>query len=68
MPLGKLSKTQIAKGFECLEEVQAAIEGRNICYRRQTFIRKIFRKISLTALYYFVEEHVYITILLLKYS
>ncbi len=54
MPLGKLSKTQIAKGFECLEEVQAAIEGRNIC--RQTFIRKIFRKISLTALDYVVEE------------
>ena len=27
MPLGKLSKTQIAKGFEALEEIQAAVEG-----------------------------------------
>lgn len=27
MPLGKLSKTQIAKGFECLEDIQAEIEG-----------------------------------------
>ncbi|CAH1797246.1 unnamed protein product [Owenia fusiformis] len=26
MPLGKLSKVQIAKGFECLEEIQKAIE------------------------------------------
>ena len=26
MPLGKLSKTQIAKGFECLEELEEAIE------------------------------------------
>ena len=27
MPLGKLSKTQIAKGFEALEEIQAAVES-----------------------------------------
>ena len=27
MPLGKLSKTQIAKGFEALEEIQAVVEG-----------------------------------------
>lgn len=26
MPLGKLSKTQIAKGFEVLEEIQAAMD------------------------------------------
>lgn len=31
MPLGKLSKIQIAKGFEVLEEIEAAInqKGRN---------------------------------------
>ncbi|XP_033757810.1 protein mono-ADP-ribosyltransferase PARP3-like [Pecten maximus] len=27
MPLGKLSKGQIAKGFECLDEIEAAIKG-----------------------------------------
>ncbi|XP_062613650.1 protein mono-ADP-ribosyltransferase PARP3-like [Saccostrea cucullata] len=29
MPLGKLSKTQIAKGFEVLEELEKAIDSRN---------------------------------------
>ncbi|KAK3103750.1 hypothetical protein FSP39_021612 [Pinctada imbricata] len=28
MPLGKLSKTQIAKGFECLEEIEEAVKAK----------------------------------------
>ena len=28
MPLGKLSKTQIAKGFEVLDEIEKAVEGK----------------------------------------
>lgn len=28
MPLGKLSKSQIAKGFEVLEEIEAAIKSK----------------------------------------
>ncbi len=27
MPLGKLSKSQIAKGFECLEEIEDAVKN-----------------------------------------
>ena len=27
MPLGKLSKSQIAKGFDCLEDLEGAING-----------------------------------------
>lgn len=29
MPLGKLSKTQIAKGFEVLEELEKAVDSKN---------------------------------------
>ena len=28
MPLGKLSKSQVAKGFECLEEIEDKIENK----------------------------------------
>ena len=39
MPLGKLSKTQIAKGFEALEQIQAAVEGlyQNTPWQKQFF-------------------------------
>lgn len=30
MPLGKISKTQIAKGFEVLEEIEAALKAKPI--------------------------------------
>lgn len=29
MPLGKLSKTQLAKGFEVLEELEQAVDSKN---------------------------------------
>ncbi len=29
MPLGKLSKAQIAKGFECLEEIEEAMKKKS---------------------------------------
>ena len=29
MPLGKLSKTQIARGFEVLEELEKAVDSKN---------------------------------------
>lgn len=45
MPLGKLSKMQIAKGFEVLEEIEAAMNQRRGKARLQELSSKFFTTI-----------------------
>lgn len=45
MPLGKLSKMQIAKGFEVLEEIEAAINQKATMARMQELSSKFFTTI-----------------------
>lgn len=45
MPLGKLSKIQIAKGFEALEEIEAAINQNNQRSRLEELSSKFFTTI-----------------------
>lgn len=45
MPLGKLSKLQIAKGFEVLEEIEAALNQRGKIARLQELSSKFFTTI-----------------------
>ncbi|KAM9758327.1 protein mono-ADP-ribosyltransferase PARP3 [Menidia menidia] len=45
MPLGKLSKSQIAKGFEVLEEIEAAMNQRNGGSRLEELSSKFFTTI-----------------------
>lgn len=42
MPLGKLSKMQIAKGFEVLEEIEAAMKQRRGSSRLEELSSKFF--------------------------
>lgn len=42
MPLGKLSKTQIAKGFDVLEEIEAAMNQRGGRARLEELSSKFF--------------------------
>lgn len=42
MPLGKLSKIQIAKGFEVLEEIEAAMKQRRGGSRLEELSSKFF--------------------------
>lgn len=42
MPLGKLSKMQIAKGFEVLEEIEAAMKQKKTSARLQELSSKFF--------------------------
>lgn len=45
MPLGKLSKLQIAKGFEVLEELEAAMDKRSARTRLEELSSKFFTTI-----------------------
>lgn len=45
MPLGKLSKTQIAKGFEVLEEIEAAMNQKRGGSRLEELSSKFFTTI-----------------------
>lgn len=45
MPLGKLSKTQIAKGFEVLEEIEAAMNQKRGRARLEELSSKFFTAI-----------------------
>lgn len=45
MPLGKLSKMQIAKGFEVLEEIEAAMNQRRANARLEELSSKFFTTI-----------------------